>query len=344
MKNIIILAIIILVKAVFSAADTAFTYTSKFKISQESKKNIKARQIKKMLEDKNRVFEIIEVGIVMAELFASAFVAEVYLGDLSDWIEKYGITEDIAIVLATIIITIILSYLLLIFGGVLPKKIARNNPEKMAYRLIGILQILALINIPFEKLIKVSIEILSRILGIKEEPEDKLTEREIKMIIAEGKDQGIVNQIEKNIATKALKFNDIAVKEIMIPKENVKFINIKESSEKIMEDIRKCKYTRIPVFEGTRDNVIGFLNIKDLILEDNVNLEKGIKLREMLRPIIVVIKEEKISTVFKVMKSNRQALMMVEDKDRKIVGLVTMEDILESLVGKIFDEYDVVRK
>jgi len=218
MKNIIILAIIVLVKAIFSAADTAFTYTSKFKISQESKKNIKARQIKKMLEDKNRVFEIIEVGIVMAELFASAFVAEVYLGDLSDWIEKYGIAENIAIVLATIIITIILSYILLIFGGVLPKKIARNNPEKMAYRLIGILQILALINIPFEKLIKASIKIFSRILGLKEEPEDKLTEREIKMIIAEGKDQGIVNQIEKDIATKALKFNDIAVKEIMIPK------------------------------------------------------------------------------------------------------------------------------
>lgn len=344
MKNIIILAIIVLVKAIFSAADTAFTYTSKFKISQESKKNIKARQIKKMLEDKNRVFEIIEVGIVMAELFASAFVAEVYLGDLSDWIEKYGIAENIAIVLATIIITIILSYILLIFGGVLPKKIARNNPEKMAYRLIGILQILALINIPFEKLIKASIKIFSRILGLKEEPEDKLTEREIKMIIAEGKDQGIVNQIEKDIATKALKFNDIAVKEIMIPKENVRFINIKESSEKIMEDIRKCKYTRIPVFEGTRDNVIGFLNIKDLILENSVNLKKGIKLKEMLRPIIVVVKEEKISSVFKVMKSNRQALMMVEDKDRKIVGLVTMEDILERLVGKIFDEYDVVRK
>lgn len=344
MRNIIILAIIVFVKAIFSAADTAFTYTSKFKISQESKKNIKARQIKKMLDDKNRVFEIIEVGIVMAELFASAFVAEVYLGRLSEFVMNYGISQELSVILATIIITIILSYILLIFGGVLPKKIARKNPEKMAYRLIGILQILAFINIPFEKLIKVSIKMFSRIFGLKEEEEDKLTEREIKMIIAEGKDQGIVNQIEKDIAIKALKFNDIAVKEIMIPKEDIKFINIKESSERIIEDIRKCKYTRIPVFEGTRDNVIGFLNIKDLILEDNVNFKKGIKLKEMLRPIIVVIKEERISSVFKVMKSNRQSLMMVEDKDRKIVGLITMEDILERLVGKIFDEYDVVRK
>lgn len=344
MESIIILMVIVLVKAIFSAADTAFTYTSKFKISQESKKNTKARQIKKMLEDKNRVFEIIEVGIIMAELLASAFVAEVYLGRLSEFMMNYGISQGIATILATIIITIVLSYILLIFGGILPKKIARNNPEKMAYRLIGILQVLAFINKPFEKLIKVSIKIFSKIIGIEEEPEDKLTEREIKMIIAEGKNQGIVNQIEKDIAIKALKFNDIAVKEIMIPKEDIKFINIKENSERIMEDIRKCKYTRIPVFEGTKDNVVGILNIKDLILTDKNQLKKGIKLQEMLRPVIVVIKEEKISSVFKVMKSNHQGMMMVEDKEQRIVGLVTMEDILERLVGKIFDEYDVVRK
>lgn len=280
----------------------------------------------------------------MAELFASAFVAEVYLGELSSFLIKNGIEERFAIVLATIIITVVLSHILLVFGGVLPKKIARNNPERTAYRLIGILQILAFINMPFEKLIKLSINIFSKALGLKEEKEDKLTEREIKMIIAEGKDQGIVNQIEKEIATKALRFNEIAVKEIMILKENIKFINIKESSDRIIEDIRKCKFTRIPVFEGTRDNIIGILNIKDLILGDTVNIKKGIKLNELLRQVIVVPKETKISEVFKIMKSNRQGMVLIEDKDKKIVGLATMEDILERLVGKIFDEYDVVRK
>ena len=130
----------------------------------------------------------------------------------------------------------------------------------------------------------------------------------------------------------------------MILKENIKFINIKESSDRIIEDIRKCKFTRIPVFEGTRDNIIGILNIKDLILGDTVNIKKGIKLNELLRQVIVVPKETKISEVFKIMKSNRQGMVLIEDKDKKIVGLATMEDILERLVGKIFDEYDVVRK
>ncbi len=344
MKSIIILLIIVGIKAIFSAADTAFTYTSKFKISQESKKNLKARQIKKILEDKNRVFEIIEVGIVMAELFASAFVAEVYLSDFSNILVENGVPESFATILATIIITVLLSYILLVFGGILPKRLARNNPEKTAYRLIGILQILAIINIPFEKLIKVSINIFGRMFGLKEEKEEKLTEREIKMILAEGKDQGVVDKIEKEIATNALKFNEISVKEIMVTKENVKFINIRENSEKVIGDIRKCKFTRIPVFEGTKDNILGVLNIKDLIFKETINLKEEINIKELLRPVIVVYKSTKISEVFKIMKANRQGMVLIEDKDKKIIGLVTMEDILEKLVGKIFDEYDVVKK
>lgn len=342
--RILILVVIIIVKAIFSAADTAFTYTSKFKIAQESKKNVKARKIKKMLDDKNRLFEIIEVGIIMAELLASAFVAEVFLGKLTDILVTKNISENAATILAVIIITVILSYVLLIFGTILPKKMARNNPEKTAYRLIGILQVLAIINIPFEKIIKVSIKVLSKILGIKDEPEDKLTEREIKMIIAEGRDQGVVDQIEKEIAIRALKFNDISVKEIMTSKENISFINIKEEPDKIIENIRKCKYTRIPIFNGTKDNIIGILNIKDLVLEETGTTKNRINLDKILRPVIVVPKGEKISSIFKIMKANRQGMVMIEDKEKKIIGLVTMEDILEELVGKIFDEYDVVKK
>ena len=151
-------------------------------------------------------------------------------------------------------------------------------------------------------------------------------------------------EIEKEIATNALKFNEISVKEIMVTKENVKFINIRENSEKVIGDIRKCKFTRIPVFEGTKDNILGVLNIKDLIFKETINLKEEINIKELLRPVIVVYKSTKISEVFKIMKANRQGMVLIEDKDKKIIGLVTMEDILEKLVGKIFDEYDVVKK
>ncbi len=344
MIRVLILAIILLAKAVFSAADTAFTYVSKAKISQESKKNERAKRLKKILEDKSRLFDIIEVGIVMAELFATAFVAEFYLEELADFLMGMNIKADIAMLLSVLIITVILSYILLIFGGILPKKIARNNPEKTAYTLMGIFKIFVILNIPFEKIIRVSIKVFCRIFGIQDKPEDRLTEREIKMIIAEGKDQGIVDSIEKEIAFNALKFNNIPVKKAMVPKEEIKFINVKETPEKILETIRKYKFTRMPVFENTRDNVIGLLNIKDLVLAENNKKLSSINIKSIVRPILIVEKEQKISAIFKIMQANQQAMSIVKDRDAKVVGLVTMEDILEKLVGKIFDEYDIVKK
>ena len=98
------------------------------------------------------------------------------------------------------------------------------------------------------------------------------------------------------------------------------------------------------MFEGTKDNILGVLNIKDLIFKETINLKEEINIKELLRPVIVVYKSTKISEVFKIMKANRQGMVLIEDKDKKIIGLVTMEDILEKLVGKIFDEYDVVKK
>ena len=340
MTRVMILAIMIMIKAIFSASDTAFTYLNKSKISQESKKNKKAKKIKNMIENNHRFFGIIEVGITIIELLASAYAAEVFVNPLSEIFIIYGIEKTIAMSISIIIVTIILSYFLLIFGSVLPKRIARNNPEKTAYNLINILNFLAIMNIPFEKLIRFSTKVFCRIFKIEEKDKNILSEKEIKMMILEGKDQGIVDKVEKDILFKALKFNDITVNKIMKTKEEIDFINVKEDINKVLKNIKKYKYTRIPVFEGNKNHVIGILNIKDIAIQlsDNPNLK--IDLRSILRKVIFVQKEEKIPYAFKTMQANRQSMMIVLDENEKVVGLITMEDIIEELVGKIFDEYD----
>lgn len=340
MIRVIILAIMIAMKAIFSASDTAFTYLNKAKISQESKKNRKAKKIKNMIENNHRFFGIIEVGITMIELFSSAYAAEAFVTPFSNYLIEKGIEQNMAVLIAIIIVTIILSYFLLIFGSVLPKRIARNNPEKTAYVLINILSVLAIINIPFEKLIRSSTKLFCKIFNIKENDKNILSEKEIKMMILEGKDQGIVDKIEKDILFNALKFNDITVKKIMKPKEEIDFINVKEDISKVLKNIKKYKYTRIPVFENNKDHVIGILNVKDIALKlaDNQNFD--FDLRSILRNVMFVQKEEKIPYVFKTMQTNRQSIMIVLDENEKVVGLITMEDIIEELVGKIFDEYD----
>ena len=132
----------VIMKAILSASDTAFTYINKIKVSQESKKNKKALKIKNMIEQNQRFYGIIEVGITMIELLASAYAAEAFVTPFSKYlVTSIGLDEKIAIVLAICLVTIVLSYFLLIFGSVLPKRIAKNNPEKTAYSLINILNI-----------------------------------------------------------------------------------------------------------------------------------------------------------------------------------------------------------
>ena len=340
MSKIIILIIMIIIKGIFSAADTAFTYLNKTKISQESKKNKKAKKIKNMIENNHRFFGIIEVGITMIELIASAYAAEVFVNPFSNYLIQKGIGEVLSIVIAIGVVTIILSYFLLIFGSVFPKRIAKNNPEKTAYCLINILSFLAIVNRPFEKIIRYSTKIFCKIFKIKENDKNVLSEKEIKMMILEGKDQGIVNRIEKDILFKTLKFNDITVKKIMKSKDEIDFINVKEDINKVLKNIKKYKYTRIPVFEGNKDHIIGILNVKDIAIHLADDKELDFNLCSILRPVMFTNKEEKIPYVFKNMQINRQSMMIVLDEKEKVVGLITMEDIIEELVGKIFDEYD----
>ena len=342
MKRIFLLIIMIIIKAIFSASDTAFTYINKSKISQESKKNKKAKKIKNMIENNHRFFGIIEVGITMVELLASAYAAEVFMTPFSKYLITKGVESNLSILISIIVVTIILSYFLLIFGSVIPKRLARNNPEKTAYRLINILSFLAILNTPFEKLVTFSSKIFCKIFRIEERDKNILSEKEIKMMILEGKDQGIVDKIEKDILFNALKFNDITVKKIMRPKEEIDFINVKEDINKVLKNIKKYKYTRIPVFETNKDHVIGILNVKDIALKlaEGKDINSDFNLKEIVRNVMFVQKEEKIPYAFKTMQINRQSMMIVLDENEKVVGLITMEDIIEKLVGKIFDEYD----
>ena len=340
MAKIIVLIIMIFVKAIFSASDTAFTYLNKAKISQESKINKKAKKIKNMIENNHKFFGTIEVGITLIELLASVYVSEVFLNPLCNYLTNLEIEREVSLIISVIIITIILSYFLLVFGSILPKRIARNNPEKTAYRLINILNVLSIINIPFERLVKFSTKVFCKIFRIKENDKNMLSEKEIKMMILEGQDQGIVDKIEKDILFNALKFNDITVKKIMKPKSEIDFINIKEDIGEVLKNIKKYKYTRIPVFEGNKDHVIGILNVKDIALNLADGQKVDFNLRNILRNVIFVHTEEKIPYAFKTMQINRQSMMIVLDEKEKVVGLITMEDIIERLVGKIFDEYD----
>ena len=220
------------------------------------------------------------------------------------------------------------------------KKIARNNSEKVAYKIVNILNVFSISIFIFEKILKVSEKFFSKIFGIKDEPSEKLTEREIKLIIAEGKDQGVFDADEKVLLYNALKFDNLKIKHVMKPKEKIIDINIDDDKEKIFETIKKCKYTRIPVYEKNQNNIIGVLNTKDLLMQLLEHKHSKFDIRKILREPLYVVKEDKMDKVFHNMQLNNKHIAIVKDKERKVEGILTMEDILEKLVGNIVDEFD----
>lgn len=334
-----VLITIIGIKAFFSAADTAFTYLNKAKFNQMSKHVKKTRdrkivKIKSMLDNKLKLFGTTKIGITLAELFASAFAAEAFVWILAEKFQSLGINSSWQYIFSIIIVTIILSYFTLVFGEIIPKRIARNKPEKVAYRTINILSFFASVNMIFEKILGASENFFSSLLGIKDEPEEKLTERELKMIIAEGKDQGMFDTYEKNLLYNALKFDDFKIKQIMKPKEEITYINIADDMEKIRKAIRKSKFTRLPVYEKSKDNIIGILHVKDILIKETNNI------KDILREPLYINKDERIDNVFRTMQLNNKHMAIVKNAGEKVEGIITMEDILEKLVGNIIDEHD----
>lgn len=339
----ILVFIFVLLRGMFAAMDTAFVYIDKYKVSKSTKKDRKSEKIQKLIDDRIRFWGITEIGIILAELFLTAYAAEEFTYPLAFKIQSLGFAYDTSVLLAVIALTVILTFALLLFGTILPKQMARNNPEKVAYRYINFVWLFSKINHPFEWFVRKVAKIFSKIYGIEEDPESKLTEKQIKMIIAEGQKQGALEGLEKQIAIKGLDFDDIEIKNIMIKKEDVNFLNIDSDSKAILENINTYKYTRIPIYKENivkKENIIGIFNIKDLIVEYSKNKRMNINIVKHIRPIEFVDKNEKISEVFKKLQKHKASMAIVIDEKDIVYGIVTMEDILEMLVGKIFDEYE----
>ena len=344
LKNILVIIALIIFKSIFTASETSFTYLNRSKINQMAKSgNKKAIKVKKMLEKPNKFFSSIKVGITFLEFVASTYAADSFLNIIQDKIGFFKIPQNQIELLAIIILTVILAYIMIVFGDMLPKKIAKNNPEKTSFTLITPLYILSILIYPFEIILNGSIVIISKIFNIKDESNEKLTERELKMMIYEGKDVGILDSHVRRIMLNTLKFDDIVIKDIMKPREKVLFLDINLTSKQLMTSLRKYKYTRIPIYDKKIDNIVGILNMKDIILKYGKENISKIDFKELIRKPFFIEKDDKVDEIFKVMQLNAMSMAIVKDKE-KVVGIVTIEDMIERLVGNIFDEYDKVTK
>lgn len=346
MSNIIIILITLLFfKALFCAADVSFTYINKNEINQlAKKKNIKAIRVKKMLDSPNKFFGTLKIGITLIEFLMSAFVLEVFLDKLKIFVSNFNkefiLSEILVTTISIIIITFIFSYFTIVIGDLFPKKIARAYPKKVTFLTVDILSLVSKFIYPFEVLLNITLKALMKVFNIKDKKVEKMTEKELKMIIAEGRAERLFNEDAKRMLLNTLKFEDYKIKDILVPIEKVNFLNADSNLKQIIANFKEYNYTRVPVYKENINNILGILNIKDFIFCFDDKTKKNFDINKMLRPAFFVSKDEKMEEVFKTMQLNSYNIAIVLNNNSKVEGIITMEDIIEKIVGNIFDEFD----
>lgn len=337
--EIILLVFLILLNGIFAASEIAFLSLDKYSLKQNVKrKNKKAIKIQKLLNDPSIFLATIQIGITLAGFLASAFAAETFADFIVEKLAVSSVSYATVKGAVVVIVTIILSYFTLVFGELVPKRFALSYPEKISYTVVGMITVLTKVTYPFVWFLTKSTNIVSKIFGIKKQEEEKITEEEIKKIIMTGKDEGAIESGEKDLIFNIFEFNDTEIRQIMTKKEDMVMIDVDASTKEKIEIIRNGKYTRFPIYEKDENNIIGILNVKELLM--HYSKTSDLDLRKIMFEPFFVNKNEKVDDVFRMMQQNRYSMSIVKDEKDKVVGLVTLEDAIEEIFGNIYDEYD----
>ena len=341
--QLIFLFILILLNAYFAATEIAFISLNDAKIEKQAKDgNKKAKQIKKMLNNPSKFLATIQIGITLAGFLSSAFASDTFAGMLAPVLYKWMPFISIATWqnISIIIITIILSFFTLVFGELVPKRLAMKYYEKISFATIGVIKGISVVTAPFVKLLTWATNIVSMLFGVGEQEEEIVTEEEIKMMVNQGEEKGSIEENEKELINNVFEFNDIIASEIMTYRTDIYAIEINENVYEILDEIDEYKYSRIPVYEETIDNIKGILFLKDIL--KLVSTKKEFKIADIMREAYFVPESKPIDEIFEELQANKMQMAIVVDEYGGTAGLLTMEDILEELVGNIFDEYDEI--
>ena len=326
--KIIILILLIVVNGIFSATEMAFFELNTYELHKELKKNNKkAKRILSLLEDSSTFLSAIQIVITLSGFLASAFAADSFAREIAMLISPTWISMEALINILIIVITVILSYFTLVFGELVPKRIGLTYPKKISYFMVNVLYAIIFFFKPFIIILRSSTNFILKLLRIENKEEE--VEEEIKSNILDAN----LEELEKKILLNVFEFNDTTVETAMTSRENVVVLDIHDSKEKVMDTIKKTKYTRFPIMENGK--IIGVLNVKDLLLKKKMFFS----LKNYIRNIEEIPYDMIIDDAFFLLNRKHVPIAKVVKNDNW-VGVITIEDIIEEIIGNVFDEYD----
>ncbi len=341
--QLLIILILTALNAFFAASEIALLSVNDAKMKKLAEKgNKKAALIVSFLENSSKFLSTIQVGVTLSGFLSSAFAADSFSDRIVFWLfskwPEMQSWEGVIRTVVVILITILLSYFTLVFGELVPKRIAMEKSEKLALASARPLRATGILFSPFIKILTLSVNGMLRLVGINpNESEDDVTEEEILLMVNEGQEKGVIGDEESEMINNILEFNDTTASNIMTHRTEICAISTRESYSEVLEKATEERYSRFPVYEDRIDNIIGIMHIKDLL---RVKQAEEFDLRSMTRPPCFVPESQKIDDVLNTLKNNNNHMAVVVDEYGGTAGIVTMEDILEELVGNIRDEYD----
>lgn len=339
-SQLIFIVILVMVNAFFASAEMAIVSLNKNKIKLLAEEgNKKASLLLKLMDEPTKFLSTIQVGITLAGFFSSASAATGISNDMSIFLDKYSIPYSAQISL--IVVTIILSYITLVFGELFPKRLALQKSEAIAMFSIKPVLFISKIAVPFVKLLSASTNILVRLTGIDGEGlEEKVSKEEIRSMMEVGQEHGVINETEKEMIDSIFEFDDKLADEVMTPRTEVYLINIDTPVSEFLDELLEEKYSRIPVYEGDLDNIIGILYMKDFFIAARTHGFENVDIRSILHSPYFVPERKNIDELFKELQSSKQHMAVLIDEYGGFSGIVTIEDLIEEVMGDIHDEYD----
>lgn len=342
-NQLLLQLVLILLNAFFAATEIAVISLNEKRVKARAEDgDKKAVKMLRMIEEPTRFLSTIQIGITLAGFLGSAFAADNFAEGLSNFfIESFNIpgayTKAINTV-AVIAITIILSFFTLVLGELVPKRVAMRHKEKLAEAVCGVISFLAVALKPIIWLLTVSTNGVLRLFGIdpqaKEEP---VSTEDIVLMLDAGVDEGSLDQNDIEYIKNVFKLDGMIAEDVMMPRKSVVFVAQDETDEEIMKKIEEEGYSRMPVYAEKEDHIIGILHTRDYLLKRGT---PGFTLDQVILPPVFVPETAHLDALFKDMQTGHNHMVIVVNEYGETAGIVTMEDILEELVGEIWDERD----
>lgn len=337
--DLLIVLTLIFFHGLLALIEVSYIASKKIKLQERKNNGDKsAGDVLKLLNEPEKFLSIIQTGITLLAILVGVYGGAKFVNDITPIFQNFTLTAPFAGQISLILVVGISSYLSITFGDLVPKTIALNNPEKFASLFTPVIKFLLIVGYPFVTILTSSTKLIINIFKINKRSDASVTEEELKIMISMGTEQGVLHNRESEILHTILRFNDIKAKSLMTPRKDIVWIDFNEPSSQIYHKMITHDFSRYPVCNGTLDNIIGIIETKEFLAK--YNTKEVFKMEDFLYDPLIISGEVDALSLLDKFRLSRSSLAFVIDEKDSLSGIITLNDLLEHIVGELPDEYE----